>query len=506
VASLIAFSAPATAHAAPAQRAGVQLHVLWSDVDDAEMDRQLDLVQQSGAAMARVDVGWASLQEKGPDDWEAYHLRRLDRLVDGAQARGIQLLLIFMNSPCWASSAPDSLKQGCTGSWWSRGVSQYAPSDPQDYARALAHVVARYKGRVAGWELWNEPNSSDYFKTSGDAATAYANLVKAAYPAAKAADPDTTIVAGALSQSDYRFTQQLYDQGIKGSFDAYSVHPYSDDVSPLDPRSSTDPRYSFVRGVEKIHDTMLANGDSRPVWLTESGWSTSIVRNSSAWRNGVSEDDQARFMRQQAQQVQQWSWVKVNIWYELNDVGTDRADVFSNCGLRRVDGTAKPAWATFREVAAQLQQEPQDGGPAPSTDPPAGDDPSGGDTPSPSSPSAGSPAPGPAASQPAPAQQPGGAPVVPAAVTPAPATSSAAGNHAADQARHARRVAARARAKARKAAAAAKRARRAAARGRISHLRLKAVLHRATVARQHARLAVARSHAATAAVAAVARS
>jgi hypothetical protein len=349
---------------AAGQVAGIQTHLLWGDVDDAQMRHQLDLVKASGARMTRVDVGWASLQQDGPNGYSTWYLEKIDRLVAAANQRGISLLMTFMNSPCWASTAPESLKQGCAGSWWDRGVMGYAPSDPQAYARALAFLAARYGDEVAAWEVWNEPNHPDFFKAS-DQAGAYARLLKAAYPAVKAAHPRATVIGGSLSQSDYAFTQKLYTLGIKGYFDAFSVHPYSDDVSPLDARSTIDPRYSFVRGVPKIREVMQRNGDGRPIWLTESGWSTSTQRTPDHWRNGVSEATQAAFMRQQAEQIARWSYVKVNIWFNLLDAGSDRADKYSNCGLLRVNGTAKPAYAAFRTAAATLAA----GVPAPAAKP-----------------------------------------------------------------------------------------------------------------------------------------
>jgi len=342
---LSAFAGVAVA-APPPPRVGVQTHLLWDDVSPAEMRHQLDLVKRSGAALTRIDVGWASLQQGGPGAFEGWYLDKLDAVVAAARARGVKLLLTFMNTPCWASSAPASLKQGCSGTWWSRGVTAYAPTEPERYADAIGSLAARYRGAVAGWEIWNEPNHPDYFKAPHPA-TAYAALVKAAYRAVKAADPGATVVAGALSQSDYAFAQRLYRAGIKGSFDAFSIHPYSDDVSPLATRRSIDRRYSFIRGVPAIRRVMLRNGDRRPVWLTESGWSTAPIRTSQHWRNGVSEAAQARFLTLQMKQVAKWRYVRATIWYDLVDDSARSDDLYGNCGLRRADGTAKPAWSRF---------------------------------------------------------------------------------------------------------------------------------------------------------------
>jgi hypothetical protein len=349
-------TAAAASAAGPPPLAGVQTHLLWEGVWNADMNRQLDLVKRSGAAITRVDVGWASVQQGGPGRLERWYLDRLDAVVAGADRRGLKLLLTFMNTPCWASTAPASVKRGCAGAWWSRGVSAYAPTDPARYADAIGMLAARYRGRVAGWEIWNEPNLADFFRAP-DPAAAYAALVKSAYPAVKAADPAALVVAGSLSQSDAAFTQALYDDGIKGSFDALSIHPYSDDASPLDARSNADRRVSFIRGVPAVRQVMVRNRDAGPIWLTESGWSTAQVRTPDPWRNGVSEADQARFLGLQMQQAAKWPWVRATIWYDLVDDGGDPAELLGHYGLRRTDGTAKPAWAKFVKRARAWRRD-----------------------------------------------------------------------------------------------------------------------------------------------------
>lgn len=357
------FVMPSTA-AAATKYAGLQTHLLWANVDNAEMKRQLDLVKSSGATLTRVDVGWTSIQESGPGELNAYHVGRLDAVVSAASARGIKLLLTFTGSPCWASTAPESIKQGCAGEWWSRGVSAYAPRDPAEYASAIGKLAARYKGKVTAWEIWNEPNHEEFFKAA-DQATAYAALVKAAYPAVKAADPGTTVVAGSLSQSDHAFTARLYQLGVKGYFDAFSIHPYSDDYSPLDTRAGQDPRYSFIRGVPAVRDVMLANGDNKPLWLTEAGFSTSPIRATERWRNGVSEETQALYLKQQVEQVAKWPYVAATVWFKLKDTSGDVNDLYSNCGLRRWDGSAKPAWAAFQNSLAILEDGAEQPGEGP---------------------------------------------------------------------------------------------------------------------------------------------
>lgn len=344
---LVSLATAQAAHAA----AGIHLHLLWDGVEAGEVDRQIDRAANANAGILRVDVGWASLEPDRKGAWSAYHLKRLDAVVDKAEQRGVKLLLTLADTPCWASSAPVSLKGDCSGAWWEREVQRHLPSDPADYGDALAHIAARYGDRVAAWEMWNEPNH-DYFLRGPRKAERYAELVKTAYPIAKPAAGAVPLLAGALSMSDHEFTDALYREGIRGSFDAFSIHPYSQDDSPLDPLGSGDAQYSFVRGVPAVRDVMLRHGDDKPLWLTEFGWTTNSVRGSAAWRNGVAEATQATFVRQALTQAKAWDYVPHIIAYNLVDLSSDRTERGGNFGLVRHDGTAKPALAAFGEAAA----------------------------------------------------------------------------------------------------------------------------------------------------------
>ena len=347
-----AAAAPSAALAARTPAPGVQAHLLWSHVDGAEVDRQLDRARAALAAIVRVDVGWSTLEAEGKGVYSSWYLSKLDALVAKAEARGLDLLLTFWSTPCWASSAPEEARQGCAGAWWERGVDRYAPLDPSDYAEALAFLARRYRGRVAAWELWNEPNHADFLKAD-DPAAAYARLARAAYGAAKEADPAARVVAGSLSEADFEFTAALYRHGIRDAFDAYSIHPYSGDRSPLDPDDEWI-RTSFIYGVPAVREVMAQNGDGKPVWLTELGWSTCAVRGKAVWANCVDEATQARYLREAYRQAASWDYVAVAVWFKLQDTSDDPGDRVAQYGLLGHDGAEKDAYVAFRRAAADL--------------------------------------------------------------------------------------------------------------------------------------------------------
>jgi len=343
-----------SASAAP-QTAAVQTHLLWSRYDAAARERQLDLARDAGAGMVRVDLGWASLEQGGKGQINSWYLGKIDHVVAQAQARGLKVLFTVWETPCWASTAPESLKQGCAGSWWDRDVQRYPPADAADYGDALAFLVGRYGDRVAAWELWNEPNHPTYFR-GPDQAGNYATLVKAAYPAAKAADPSATIIAGSLADADYQFTQSLLERGIGGHFDAYSVHPYSEDRSPIHPGLAGWAKKSFAAGVPLVRQTLLAHGQAQPIWLTEFGWSTCSVRGQpGAYDNCVDASTQADWLEQAYAHMTNWSYVPVGVWFNIEDTSDDTGDRVDNYGLVNTAGAPKPAYAAFRRAATALQ-------------------------------------------------------------------------------------------------------------------------------------------------------
>jgi hypothetical protein len=325
---VLAVAAPASARP---QYRGVQLHSLWWESSDADMDRELDLAQQTGANVVRVDVAWGSLEDQGKGRFSPWYSAKLDRFVAGAAARGMKVIAGLGTTPCWASSAPDTIKQNCQGDWWGRGVAAYAPSNPADYADIARWVTSRYGTQLAALEIWNEPNlASKQFLNAPDQAATYSTLLKAAYPAAKAGNADVPVLAGALSSTDQAFLAAMYANGVKGSYDAISVHPYADP--------------GFVK-LGAFRAVQQANGDNTPIWATEFGWPTGT---STGW--SVSETAQANNIRQAFADLDRLPYVQAATVYNLRDKGTNAAESEDNFGLVRRDYSPKAAYQALKDA------------------------------------------------------------------------------------------------------------------------------------------------------------
>lgn len=354
---VVALLGATASFAATAPLHGLQLHSLWGQTTPATTERELDMSRDLGANVVRLDVGWSSLETNGKGQMSGWYVRALDHFMDEADARGIKVIVMLWSTPCWASTAPDAVKQSCSGSWWERGVERYPPSNYGDYADISRWVTARYGAKLAALEVWNEPNpSQDFWKTPNPAAD-YVRLIKAAYPAAKSGDANVPVLAGSLSNADVPFLKELYANGMKGSYDGLAVHPYNEWRDPSDMWQAKFRMYTFLPGMRWVHETQVANGDSTPLWLTEFGWSSCT-----GGRPCVSRDQQASYTAKSTAIAAAEPYVRAYTLYALRDEGVSAARRNDNYGIvdrgynkKPVYDALKAAWAGHPVAAPSVR-------------------------------------------------------------------------------------------------------------------------------------------------------
>jgi len=294
---------------------------------------QLASVHSLGTHWVRIFVSWRSLQPS-PGALSPSAVSSYEQVFKALPAH-TKVILDVVGSPEWE-----------TGS----GNEYAPPANPNDYAAFVGGLAEHFGTRVSAYEIWNEEDSSTFW-AGGPNPAAYAQLLKATYPVLKAADPSATVVLGGLTGNDYPFLEEVYAAGAKGSFDVVAVH--------TDTACNVLSPYVFLRGPEgrmvpdsflayrEVHAVMLANGDDKPIWMTELSWrTTSATCSEGAWAGqkpqGVSEPEQATFLRQAYHCLAQDSYVQVALWFAMQDEGP----VVS--GLLRADGSRKPSFTAMR--------------------------------------------------------------------------------------------------------------------------------------------------------------
>jgi polysaccharide biosynthesis protein PslG len=298
-----------------------------ADADAATVSREFDLMAAMKVKWIRADFDWSGIEsQRGQFNW-AYP----DRVVQEASARRMNVVALIGYTPGWARPP---------------GTTSHAPPDQvSDYADFAYAAAARYAPLgVRTWEIWNEPNTSDFWQPRPDP-DRYAELFRAAAGAVRAADPGATLLTGGLTRgtdaadgatlSQTTYLEHLYANGTAQLANAVAVHPYSFPWLPMENRPSVPGGF---HDLPALHSLMVRHGDAeKKIWITEFGAPTGTVP------GAVSERGQANTILQARRQVQYWDWAGPLIYYELRDGGTNPTDVEQNFGLVRRDLSLKPA-------------------------------------------------------------------------------------------------------------------------------------------------------------------
>jgi hypothetical protein len=308
--------------------AGVTATGLTFGISTVRADQEIAWAHSLGAHVIRVEVPWATLEPRR-GQLEPRAVAFTDHLMSQASAAGLKVVALAMRTPCWASSAPAALLRGCKPGQSSKAHA-WPPSDPGTYGSFVAFLAARYGPKLAAIEVWNEPDQANEAYFAGpDKAQRYAAVLRAGYVAIKRADPQMTVLGGSLVGSNGAFLRALYAAGIKGYYDGLSVHFYNLVLASL--------RY--------LHGVQLANGDSKPLWLDEFGWSSCWPRQRVQQEQGcVTRQVQAANLVNVYRSLARTPWVAAEIAYELQG---SRSEDF---GVLTETGALKPSFGALRSV------------------------------------------------------------------------------------------------------------------------------------------------------------
>lgn len=319
----------AGAWAAPHRAAGASASVplgglnvvgLGFSSSPGEADRSIAVARSAGARVVRVEIPWAALEPREGQAIDPRALAYTDRLMNDAQAAGIRVIMTVERTPCWVSSAPPRILSKCRPGMASP-ANAYPPRTTAPYAQIVSYLARRYGSGLAALEVWSEPDQSneDYF-AGPDKIARYAALLRAAYPAIKAADPSVTVLGGSLTGSNGKFLEALYAAGIKGYYDGLSVHYYN----------------LTLASVRSIRQVQLANGDSKPIWLDEFGWSSCWPRHRIQQEQGcVTAATQALNLTNTFRSLARVSYIAAAVLYKLQDSRSEDFGVLSESGRRK---------------------------------------------------------------------------------------------------------------------------------------------------------------------------
>jgi uncharacterized protein YraI len=239
----------------------------------------------------------------------------------------------------------------------------------REFAASLVDLVRQ---GVDGIEVWNEPNLDREYGGPGNGQVNpenYVNMLREAYLAIKAANPNVLVISAAMAPTGYfggnctnagcddaPFLRRMAAASAAQWMDCIGAHHNGTMVGPDQtsgaPVSSSDHHQWYFWGTLNV--TYDAFGGQRPVCWTELGYLTPeglgpIKAPNFQWAANITLANQAQWLARAVQLSRESGKVRLLIIWNMDRRQYDAEDPQAGYSIFRPDGTC-PACATLRAV------------------------------------------------------------------------------------------------------------------------------------------------------------
>lgn len=280
---------------------------------------------------------WRDLNpQPGTYIWQA-----ADDMVAVAQTHGLALVVRLDMAPDWAARTdPADL-----------------PFDLNAYLDFVEAIATRYRGRILGYIVWNEPNLAVEWGGWVAEPRQYVEVLCQAFARIRQADPQATVIAAGLAPTnefsyraldDRAFLQQMLSHDAARCFDVLAAHDYGYGLPPDDAHDAHG-GLNLARLID-LHKILLDANAPQPIWITELGYTIQP-----GLHPHVSADDQADYLLGSFERVQaEWPWVEMFTVWNLSYTGGD--EEMQGFSIINPDRTLRPAFQRIADMRRQLAQ------------------------------------------------------------------------------------------------------------------------------------------------------
>ncbi|MGD8623569.1 MAG: cellulase family glycosylhydrolase [Anaerolineae bacterium] len=248
----------------------------------------LQQAREAGVQLTRLSIWWPDVEpvRTEPPTYEWQALNKVEQCLANAAMAGIEVEVAVLFAPDWALAQPG------------HRCGPIAEDRLDEYAQFLSALVARYSQapyNVKYWELGNEPDvdpvlvpPTSGYGCWGDETDAfyggrrYAQMLKHAYPAIKAADPRAQVILGGLllfapDISPATFLAGVLEGGGGEFFDILAYHAYIYyDPTIYNWTTASHAHWNDWGGVETgkarfLRQVLADYGYDKPLMLNEAG-------------------------------------------------------------------------------------------------------------------------------------------------------------------------------------------------------------------------------------------
>jgi hypothetical protein len=293
-------------------------------------------MRDAGASRDRITFDWFRFQPSA-GGFDNNVVNAYNDLLKDAAAANIDTLGILIGAPEWARD--DRYLGGAYRV--PRGLELVWDDPNNTWGQFVFQIVDRYKDRVRAWEIWNEPNLTEFWPAPP---ALFAQLMRVAWQAAKAADPTTTVVFGGIYRGANIERIDAIFKALK-ALDPAGANAYYHDVIGY---------HLYDGGHCSVFDEIqylrtffwLPNVGDKPLWITESGIR---VREESLPDFATPAESASFFITNYAYSLA--SGAQRYYYFRAVDDDPNASQLW---GLLKNDGTARPSLQAMRTVAQWL--------------------------------------------------------------------------------------------------------------------------------------------------------
>ena len=333
----------------PSLTYGIQAFLWW---DNGDAGVHLDWVRLLSFSHVKQTFAWRDLEpQPGAWDWT-----QSDRILREIARRGLSIIVRLGQVPSWARAASQ------------RAANDAPAADITTWAEYCFRVAERYKGKVAAYQIWNEPNLSREWGDAAPDPAGYVNVLAACSEAIRAVDPAAILISAGLAPTgnyddlampDDIFLDHMYRNGFQQHIDVVGVHAPGYTAPEISPDSEEAlQRWFTLRRIEDLRKIMLSYDDeARQMAIMELGYTTDPVNPDYSWFS-VTEAQQAEMLERAYEYAianwrpwiglvaliylpdQSWQQSDEEFWWSIvePDTGIPRDAFYTVANMRKVCG------------------------------------------------------------------------------------------------------------------------------------------------------------------------
>jgi len=241
-----------------------------------------------------------------------------DKLFAGFLRSDTRIQLLLEGTPKWAAISPERYSAG-----EKIGRGRVVPPDPEKYEQLMRDLIARYGEHVFAYEVWNEPDISQFWDGTPEEYASF--LIRIAAIIRKLAPGKLIISAGQAGYHE-EFINKLHALGAFQVVDWIGFHPYA----------GTSAGWDVAYG--RFEGKLYSLGVDKPIYCDESGF----VFHAGEWFKGhYDENIQRDQLNTAVGRLMADSLTRLNLFHATSS--NHHFDLIDN------DGNPRPAYAVLAD-------------------------------------------------------------------------------------------------------------------------------------------------------------